>query len=262
MVGDRRQGTALLIAMYALLITATAIVYWAETSGNPLLAKSGVDIAAGNMEGKEVRFGQALSALYVVATTALSCGAVNTMHNSLMPLGGAVPLFLIQLGEILPGGVGSGLYGTLAIAILAVFIAGLMVGRTPEYLGKKIEAREMKLVMLALLILPLAILGFSATAVMLPTALQVWQTPAHVVDRNPLRLLVGVGNNGSAFRWSLANTHCTTPHSEISMLLGRFAYVVAVMAIAGALAARKKVPASSGTFPTTARFSSACHGVI
>jgi K+-transporting ATPase ATPase A chain len=251
MVGDRRQGTALLIAMYALLITATAIVYWAETSGNPLLAKSGVDIAAGNMEGKEVRFGQALSALYVVATTALSCGAVNTMHNSLMPLGGAVPLFLIQLGEILPGGVGSGLYGMLAIAILAVFIAGLMVGRTPEYLGKKIEAREMKLVMLALLILPLAILGFSATAVMLPTALQ---SLANAGPRGLTEILYAYssasGNNGSAFAGLSANTPWYNTTLGISMLLGRFAYVVPVMAIAGALAAKKKVPASSGTFPT------------
>lgn len=251
LVGDRRQGFALLVAMYALLITATAVVYWAETSGNPLLAKAGVDMAAGNMEGKEVRFGQALSALYVVATTGLSCGAVNTMHNSLMPLGGLVPLFLIQLGEILPGGVGSGLYGMIVIAILTVFIAGLMVGRTPEYLGKKIEARDMKLAMLALLILPLAILGFSSATAMLPKALE---SLANAGPRGLAEVLYAyssaAGNNGSAFAGLSANTPWYNTTLGIAMLLGRFAYVVPVMAIAGALAAKKKVLASSGTFPT------------
>jgi K+-transporting ATPase ATPase A chain len=251
MVGDRRQGYALLVAMYALLITATAVVYWAETSGNPLLAKAGVDMATGNMEGKEVRFGQALSALYVVATTGLSCGAVNTMHNSLMPLGGLVPLFLIQLGEILPGGVGSGLYAMIVIAILTVFIAGLMVGRTPEYLGKKIEAREMKLAMLALLILPLAILGFSATSAMLPGALA---SLANAGPRGLSEILYAyasaAGNNGSAFAGLSANTPWYNTTLGIAMMLGRYAYVVPVMAIAGAIAAKKKVPASSGTFPT------------
>lgn len=251
MVGDRRQGYALLIAMWGLLIVATAVVYWAETSGNPLLAEAGVDLAAGNMEGKEVRFGQALSALYVVATTGLSCGAVNTMHNSLMPLGGLVPLFLIQLGEILPGGVGSGLYGMLVIAILTVFIAGLMVGRTPEYLGKKIEAREMRLAMLALLILPLAILCFSAVSATLPKALE---SLANAGPRGLTEILYAyssaVGNNGSAFAGLSANTPWYNTTLGIAMLLGRFAYVVPVMAIAGALAAKKKVPASPGTFPT------------
>ena len=250
-VGDRRQGLALVAAMYALLITATAIVYWAETSGNPLLARVGVDVTAGNMEGKEVRFGQALSALYVVATTGLSCGAVNTMHNSLMPLGGLVPLFLIQLGEILPGGVGSGLYGMLVIAVLTVFIAGLMVGRTPEYLGKKIEAREMKLAMLALLILPLVILGFSAAAAMLPTALA---SLANAGPRGLIEILYAyssaAGNNGSAFAGLSANTPWYNTTLGIAMLLGRFAYIVPVMAIAGAVAAKKKAPSSSGTFPT------------
>jgi potassium-transporting ATPase potassium-binding subunit len=249
--GDRRQGAALLIAMYALLITATAVVYWAEASGNPLLAKIGVDMAAGNMEGKEVRFGQALSALYVAATTGLSCGAVNTMHNSLMPLGGLVPLFLMQLGEILPGGVGSGLYGMLVVAILAVFIAGLMVGRTPEYLGKKIEAREMKFAMLALLILPLVILGFSAAAAMLPKALE---SLANAGPRGFSEILYAyssaAGNNGSALAGLSANTPWYNTTLGVAMLLGRFAYVVPVMAIAGALAAKKKVPASSGTLPT------------
>ena len=251
MVRDRRQGLSLLFAMYALLVTATAVVYWAETSGNPLLAKAGVDMTAGNMEGKEVRFGQALSALYVVATTGLSCGAVNTMHNSLMPLGAVVPLLLIQLGEILPGGVGSGLYGMVVIALLTVFIAGLMVGRTPEYLGKKIEAREMKLAMMALLILPLAILGFSATAAMLPKALE---SLANAGPRGLSEILYAyssaTGNNGSAFAGLSANTPWYNTTLGIAMLLGRFAYVVPVMAIAGSLAAKKKLPASSGTFPT------------
>lgn len=251
MVGDGRQGVALLVAMYGFLITATAVVYWAETSGNPLLAKLGVDVSAGNMEGKEVRFGQALSALYVVATTGLSCGAVNTMHNSLMPLGGLVPLFLIQLGEILPGGVGSGLYGMIVIAILTVFIAGLMVGRTPEYLGKKIEAREMKFAMLALLILPMAILGFTAVSAMLPTALE---SLANAGPRGLTEILYAyssaAGNNGSAFAGLSANTPWYNTTLGLVMLLGRFAYVVPVMAIAGALAAKKKVPQSAGTFPT------------
>ena len=251
MVGDKRQGTALLIAMYVLLITATGIVYWAETSGNPLLAKAGVDVAAGNMEGKEVRFGQALSALYVVATTGLSCGAVNTMHDSLMPLGGLVPMFLIQLGEILPGGVGSGLYGMLVIAILTVFIAGLMVGRTPEYLGKKIEVREMKLAMLALLILPLTILGFSAAAAMLPKALEsLANSGPHGLSEILYAYSSAAGNNGSAFAGLSANTPWYNTTLGIAMLLGRFAYVVPVMAIAGALAAKKKIPVSAGTFPT------------
>jgi potassium-transporting ATPase potassium-binding subunit len=251
MVGDRRQGMALLVAMYVLLIGATAVVYWAETSGNPLLATAGVDIAAGNLEGKEIRFGQALSALYVAATTGLSCGAVNTMHNSLMPLGGLMPLFLIQLGEILPGGVGSGLYGMIVMAALSVFIAGLMVGRTPEYLGKKIEAREMKLAMLALLVLPLAILGFSSAAAMMPAALE---AVANAGPRGLTEILYAyssaTGNNGSAFAGLSANTPWYNTTLGIAMLLGRFAYVVPVMAIAGALAAKKKVPVSAGTFPT------------
>ena len=170
MVRDRRQGFALLIAMYALLTTATAVVYWAEASGNSLLAKAGVDIAAGNMEGKEVRFGQAMTALYAAVTTGLSDGGVNGMHGSFTGLGGLVPMFLMQLGEVLPGGVGSGLYGMLVFALLSVFVAGLMVGRTPEFLGKKIEGREMTFAMLAVLILPLVILGFTAVSAMLPFA--------------------------------------------------------------------------------------------
>ena len=203
LVGDMRQGVALLAVMYALLVTGVAIVYAAETSGVPLQIAAGVDPAMGNMEGKEVRFGQALTALYVVATTGLSCGAVNAMHNSLTPIGGLVPLFMIQLGEILPGGVGSGLYGIIVMAILAVFVAGLMVGRTPEYLGKKIEAREMKLAVLAILILPLAILGFTAASAMLPFALiESGQRRTARIDGNSLRLLVCRRQQRLGLRWA------------------------------------------------------------
>ncbi len=251
MVGDIRQGTVLLIAMWSLLIAAVGIAYWAETSGNPLLVQAGVNAAGGNMEGKEVRFGQAMTALYVAVTTGLSCGAVNAMHNSLTPLGGVVPLFLIQLGEILPGGTGSGLYGMLVMAIITVFIAGLMVGRTPEYLGKKIEAREMKLAMLAVLVLPLVILSFTAVSAVLPTALE---SLANSGPRGLTELLYAyssaAGNNGSAFAGLNVNTPWFNTTLGITMMLGRFAYVIPVMAIAGSLAAKKKVPASPGTFPT------------
>jgi potassium-transporting ATPase potassium-binding subunit len=254
-VGDMRQGVALLAVMYVLLLVGVATVYSAEAAGNPLLAKAGVSAIGGNMEGKEVRFGQALTALYVAATTGLSCGAVNAMHNSLTPLGGLVPLFLIQLGEILPGGVGSGLYGILVMAILTVFIAGLMVGRTPEYLGKKIETREMKLAMLAVLVLPLTILGFSAVSAMLPKALE---SLANAGPRGFTELLYAyssaAGNNGSAFAGLNANTPWFNTTLGIAMLLGRFAYVVPVMAIGGSLAGKRKTIASAGTFPT--------HGVL
>lgn len=250
-VGDARQGAALLAVMYALLITGVAIVYSAEASGVPLQIAAGADPALGNMEGKEVRFGQALTALYVVATTGLSCGAVNAMHGSLTPLGGLVPLFMMQLGEILPGGVGSGLYGIIVMAVVAVFVAGLMVGRTPEYLGKKIEAREMKLAMLALLVLPLAILGFTSASALLPSALA---SLANAGPRGLSEMLYAyssaAGNNGSAFAGLTANTPWYNTTLGIAMLLGRFAYVVPVMAIAGAVAAKTKVAASSGTFPT------------
>jgi K+-transporting ATPase ATPase A chain len=251
MVSDKRQGYALLAAMWTLLIAGTAIVYASEMAGNPLLAAAGVDAHGGNLEGKEVRFGQALSALYVVATTGLSCGAVNTMHESLTPLGGLVPLFMIQLGEILPGGVGSGLYGMLVMALLTVFVAGLMAGRTPEYLGKKVEAREMKLAVLALLILPFAILGFTAVSATLPAAL------ASLANAGPPGLTEilyayssAAGNNGSAFAGLSANTPWFNTTLGLAMLLGRFAYIVPVMAIAGAISAKTKAPASAGTFPT------------
>ena len=251
MVGDPRQGYALLAAMGLLLITGVATVYGSEAAGNPLLAKAGISSIGGNMEGKEVRFGQAMTALYVAVTTGLSCGAVNAMHNSLTPLGGLVPLFLIQLGEILPGGVGSGLYGIIIMAVLTVFIAGLMVGRTPEYLGKKIEAREMKLAMLAVLVLPLVILGFSAASVMMPKALE---SLANAGPRGFTEILYAyssaTGNNGSAFAGLNANTPWYNTTLGISMLLGRFAYVIPVMALAGSIAAKRRTAASSGTFPT------------
>jgi potassium-transporting ATPase potassium-binding subunit len=250
-VGDSRQGFALLAVMYALLVAGTAIVYGAETSGNALLASAGVDPSAGNLEGKDIRFGQALTALYVVATTGLSCGAVNAMHDSLTPLGGLVPLFMIQLGEILPGGVGSGLYGMIVMAVLTVFVAGLMVGRTPEYLGKKIEARELKLAMLALLILPLAILGLTSASVMLPKALEsLANAGPHGYSEILYAYSSAAGNNGSAFAGLSANTPWYNTTLGIAMLLGRFAYVIPVMALAGSLAAKTKAPPSSGTFPT------------
>ncbi|HEY4995537.1 MAG TPA: potassium-transporting ATPase subunit KdpA [Aestuariivirga sp.] len=251
MVGDKRQGRALLVTMGLFIVVGTAIVYWAETSGNPIIQALGVDPSLGNMEGKELRFGQAMTALFVVATTGLSCGAVNAMHASLTPLGGLIPLFMIQLGEVLPGGVGSGLYGILVIAVLTVFIAGLMVGRTPDYLGKKIEAKEMKLAMLALLILPLVILGFSAVAAMLPAALSsLANAGPHGLSEIIYAYSSAAGNNGSAFAGLNANTNWFNTTLGISMFLGRFAYIVPMMAIAGSLAAKTKVPASSGSFPT------------
>ena len=251
MVGAQRQGYALVGAMALLLIAGVALVYHAETSGNPLLASLGVDPSVGNLEGKELRFGQAMTALFVAVTTGLSCGAVNAMHDSLTPLGGFVPMFLIQLGEVLPGGVGSGLYGMIVFAILAVFVAGLMVGRTPEFLGKKIEAREMKLAMLAVLILPLVILGFTAISAMLPAALDSLNNAGpHGLSELLYAYSSAAGNNGSAFAGLNANTPWFNTTLGIAMALGRFAYVVPVMAIAGSIAAKKKAPASSGTFPT------------
>ena len=239
MVGDTRQGWALLSAMLAILIAGVVVAYWAEAQGNPILTALGLDPAGGNMEGKEVRFGVAMSALYAAVTTGLSCGCVNAMHDRFTPLGGLVPMFLIQLGEMLPGGVGSGLYGMLVFAIVAVFVAGLMVGRTPEYLGKKIEAREMKLAMLALLILPLSILGFSSAAAMLPSALEgLANAGPHGLSEILYAYSSATGNNGSAFAGLSANTPWYNTTLGIAMLLGRFGYIVPVMAIAGSLAAQ------------------------
>jgi K+-transporting ATPase ATPase A chain len=251
MVGNRRQGWALISAMAFLLIAGVAVTYWAEAQGNTILTSIGVDPALGNMEGKEVRFGQAMTALYAAVTTGLSDGGVNGMHGSFTGLGGLVPMFLIQLGEVLPGGVGSGLYGMLVFALLSVFVAGLMVGRTPEFLGKKIEGREMKFAMLAVLILPLVILGFTAVSAMLPFAVaSVGTAGPHGLSEILYAYTSAAGNNGSAFGGLTGNTPWYNTTLGIAMLLGRFAYVVPVMAIAGSLAAKVKSPASAGTFPT------------
>lgn len=251
MVGNRRQGWALISAMAFLLIAGVAVTYWAEAQGNTILTAIGVDPALGNMEGKEVRFGQAMTALYAAVTTGLSDGGVNGMHGSFTGLGGLVPMFLIQLGEVLPGGVGSGLYGMLVFSILSVFVAGLMVGRTPEFLGKKIEGREMKFAMLAVLILPLVILGFTAVSAMLPFAVaSIGTAGPHGLSEILYAYTSAAGNNGSAFGGLTGNTVWYNTTLGIAMLLGRFAYVVPVMAIAGSLAAKVKSPASAGTFPT------------
>ena len=251
MVGDRRQGWAFLAVTAVLLIAGAGAVYWAETYGNPIITALGVDPAFGNMEGKEVRFGQAMSAAYAAVTTGLSDGGVNGMHGSFTGLGGLVPMFLIQLGEVLPGGVGSGLYGMLVFAILTVFVAGLMVGRTPELLGKKIESREMKYAMLAVLILPLAILGFTAVSAMLPFAVKSVSTGgSHGLSEILYAYTSAAGNNGSAFGGLTANTPWYNTTLGIAMLLGRFGYAVPVLAIAGSLVGKTRVPASAGTFPT------------
>ncbi len=250
MVGDIRQGKALLIAMLVMLIAAVGAIYWAEAYGNPLLNQFGFTSQA-NLEGKEVRFGLAMSALFAAVTTGLSCGAVNAMHAALTPLGGLVPMFLMQLGEILPGGVGSGLYGMIVMALLSVFVAGLMVGRTPDYLGKKIEAKEMKLAVLAILVLPLVILGFTSISAMLPMALSsLANAGPHGLSEILYAFSSGTGNNGSAFAGLNANTPWFNTTIGIAMMLGRFAYVVPVMAIAGSLAAKKKIPQTQGSFPT------------
>jgi potassium-transporting ATPase potassium-binding subunit len=250
-VGDLKQGWAVLAAMAVFLIVGTLAVYWAEASSNPILAGLGVDPSMGNLEGKEVRFGQAMTALFTNATSGTSTGAVNAMFDSLTPLGGMVPMFNLLAGCIWPGGVGSGLYGFLVVAIIAVFVAGLMVGRTPEYLGKKIETREMKLAMLAVLIYPLVVLGFSGAAVLLQTALDSLNNSGpHGLSEIIYAYASTNANNGSAFAGLNGNTLWFNSTLGIAMLLGRFAYVVPVLALAGSLAAKKKIPASAGTFPT------------
>ncbi len=251
MVGSEKQGWAFFRIIAVLLVSAVAIIYAAESFGNPLLTQLGLDPANGNMEGKETRFGIALSSLYAAATTGTSCGGVNAMHDSFTPIGGMIPMFLIQLGEIIPGGVGSGLYGMVVFAILSVFIAGLMVGRTPEFLGKKIESREIKLAMLAVLILPLSILGFSAVAVMLPVAVaSLANNGPHGLSEILYAYTSATGNNGSAFAGLNANTPWYNITLGIAMAMGRFGYVVPVMAIAGSIVAKKKHPGSLGAFPT------------
>ncbi|MGH6845173.1 MAG: potassium-transporting ATPase subunit KdpA, partial [Methylocella sp.] len=248
---DERQGRAIVTAMGIVLATGVLVAYWAEAAGNPLLTAIGVDSSPGNMEGKEVRFGIATSALYATATTGTSTGSVNSMHDSFTPLGGLVPLFNMLLGCISPGGVGAGLYGFLVIVVIAVFVAGLMVGRTPEYLGKKIEAREMKLAMLAVLIYPLSVLGFSAASVMPKTGLDSLNNAApHGLSEILYAFASTNANNGSAFAGLNGNTPWFNTTFGLVMFLGRFAYVVPVLALVGSFAAKKKAPASAGTFPT------------
>ncbi len=249
MVGNPRQGWAVLAAMLVLFLAGVTVTYWAEAAGNPLMHAFG--LGGGNMEGKEVRFGIALSSLFAVVTTAASCGAVNAMHGSFTALGGLVPLINMQLGEVIVGGVGAGFYGILLFIVVAVFVAGLMVGRTPELLGKKIESREMKYAMLAVLILPLSILGFTAVSAMLPFAVAGIGTGGpHGLSEILYAYSSATGNNGSAFGGLSANTPWYNTTLGIAMLLGRFAYAVPVMAIAGSLAGKIRVPASRGTFPT------------
>ncbi len=249
-VGNTRQGWVILAAMLALFIAGVTVSYWQEAAGNPILHNLGT--TGGNMEGKEVRFGIAASALFSVVTTAASCGAVNAMHDSFTALGGMIPLFNIQVGEIVIGGVGAGIYGFLLFAILAVFVAGLMVGRTPEYVGKKIEAREVKLAVLAIAILPLCILGFTAISAVLPAGL------AGPLNKGPhgfseilYAYSSATGNNGSAFAGLTAGTPFYNSLLGIAMWLGRFFVIVPMLAIAGSLAAKKYTPESAGSFPTT-----------
>ena len=249
MVGDQRQGWAILGAMGVLFLGGVAVLYAAEAAGNPLLHAIG--LAGGNMEGKEVRFGIAASALFATVTTAASCGAVDAMHDSLTALGGMVPLINMQLGEVIVGGVGAGLYGMLIFVVVAIFVAGLMVGRTPEYLGKKIEAREVKMAMLGILILPLAMLGFTALAVVLPAAVgQAGNPGPHGFSEILYAYTSAAANNGSAFGGLSGNTLFFNTTLGIAMLFGRFFVHIPALAIAGSLAAKTRVPPSAGTFPT------------
>jgi K+-transporting ATPase ATPase A chain len=250
MVGDQRQGWAILAAMGVLFIAGVAVTYWAEAAGTTGLNALG--LSGGNMEGMEVRFGIVGSALFAVITTAASCGAVNAMHDSFTPLGGLIPMFNMQLGEIIVGGVGAGLYGMLLFVVVAIFVAGLMVGRTPEYVGKKIEAREVKMAMLAILCLPLMILGWTAVAVVLPPAVASMANPGpHGFSEVLYAYSSQTGNNGSAFAGLTGNTPFYNLTGGVAMFVGRFFVIIPAMAIAGSLAAKKTLPASSGTFPTT-----------
>jgi K+-transporting ATPase ATPase A chain len=255
MVGDTRQGWAILAAMGVLFIAGVVATYWAEISGNPALTAVGVDQAmsawqpGGSMEGKEVRFGLALSTLFAVITTAASCGAVIAMHDSLMPLGGMIPLINMMLGEIIVGGVGAGLYGMLIFVIHAVFIAGLMVGRTPEYLGKKIEAKEVKLAVIAILAFPLGALGIGAAA-LLAGASSIMAAGPHGLSELLYAYTSATANNGSAFGGFSANTPLHNTLLATAMLLGRFLVILPALAIAGSVALKKTIPASAGTFPT------------
>lgn len=249
MVGNQRQGWAILASMGVLFIAGVAICYWAEAAGNPLVHALGID--GGNMEGKESRFGIALSALFAVITTAASCGAVNAMHDSFTALGGLIPMINMQLGEVIVGGVGAGFYGIMMFIVVAVFVAGLMVGRTPEYLGKKIEAKEVKMAMLAILALPLVMLVFTAIAVVLPSAVASMANGGpHGFSEVLYAYTSAAANNGSAFGGLSGNTPWYNITLGITMWVGRFFVIVPALAIAGSLATKKTVPASAGTFPT------------
>jgi potassium-transporting ATPase potassium-binding subunit len=257
MVRDERQGWAIFAAMGLLFLAGVTTAYWAESRGNPAFAAFNIDGASsamqpgGNMEGKEVRFGAALSALYATVTTDTSCGCVNSMHDSYLPIGGMVPLVNMQLGEVIFGGVGSGLYGILAFAIIAMFVAGLMVGRTPEYLGKKLESKEVKMTILALLSLPLSILGWTALAVVLPAGLAgIANAGPHGFSEILYAYTEGTANNGSAFAGLSANTLFYNTTIAAAMLIGRFIFVIPLLAVAGSLAQKKLLAPSAGTFPT------------
>jgi potassium-transporting ATPase potassium-binding subunit len=249
MVGNQRQGWAILASMGVLFVAGVAVCYWAEAAGNPLVHALGLD--GGNMEGKETRFGIAASALFAVITTAASCGAVNAMHDSFTAIGGLIPIVNMQLGEVIVGGVGAGFYGIVMFIIVAVFVAGLMVGRTPEYLGKKIEAKEVKMAMLAILCLPLAMLTFTAIAVVLPTGVASMANGGpHGFAEVLYAYTSAAANNGSAFGGLTGNTPWYNITLGITMLMGRFLVIIPALAIAGSLVAKKSVPASAGTFPT------------
>jgi len=268
MVGDTRQGWALFAAMSIMFLIGVFVAYPQEQGGNPLVAKLGLQTAStgsqagGNMEGKEVRFGIAASALFATITTAASCGAVNGMHDSFVPLGGLVPLFNIMTGEVIFGGVGAGLYGILLFAIVAVFIAGLMVGRTPEYIGKKIEQKEVKMAMLAVIATAASILVFTAiSSVVEFDKNSYWNSPGpatanltnggpHGFDEILYTFTSGTGNNGSAFGGINTNTPWYNLTIGLAMLIGRFMFLLPLLAVAGSLAAKKKVATTSGTFPT------------
>jgi K+-transporting ATPase ATPase A chain len=250
MVGNQRQGWAILGVMGVLFLSGVAVTYWAEANGTTALEALG--LTGGNMEGKEVRFGIVASSLFAVITTAASCGAVNAMHDSFTALGGMIPLINMQLGEIIVGGVGAGLYGMLLFVVLAIFVAGLMVGRTPEYVGKKIEAREVKMAMLAILVLPLMYLGWTAVAVVLPSAVaSMANAGPHGFTEVLYAYTSATGNNGSAFAGLTGNTFFFNLTLASSMFVGRFFMIVPAMALAGSLAGKKSIPASAGTLPTT-----------
>ena len=252
MVKNQKHGWTVWAAMSILFVGGVLLCWWAESAGNPIHQQLGVAAADGNMEGKEIRFGIFNSALFATVTTDASCGAVNSMHDSLTALGGFVPLFNIQLGEIIFGGVGAGLYGMLVFVVLAVFIAGLMVGRTPEYLGKKIEAYDVKMAMLSLLILAIVILGFSATAVISKWGLAgLNNNGPHGLTEILYAFSSGAGNNGSAFAGLSGNTPWYNTTLGLDMLAGRFLMIVPIMALAGSLVQKKVAPASAGTFPVS-----------